>query len=149
MVSGLTAFVRARLDEVEAAAKACADNDGNLGWRDSLVRASLGDHTIRTTGSRPVARIREADSRGDESTPRILSPDAVAAHIARNDPERVLREVATWRRVLLEYAIPPGTDAVYGGTERETGFRLALSFTLKAKAAEWKEHPDYPADGIW
>jgi hypothetical protein len=65
------------------------------------------------------------------------------------DPERAQREVATWRRVLLEYSIPPGTDAKYGGTERETGFRLALSFTLKAKAAEWKEHPDYPPDGNW
>jgi hypothetical protein len=101
----LTEFLAARLDEDEAAARSCADNDGNLGWRDSPVQASLGDHTIRTTGSRPVARIREADSRGDESVPRILSPDAVAAHITRHDPARVLREVEAKRAILAAHAV--------------------------------------------
>lgn len=34
------------------------------------------------------------------SVTRVLSPDAVAAHIARYDPERALREVEAGRRVL-------------------------------------------------
>lgn len=96
-VAELASLIAANLAEDEATALACADNDGNLGWRDSRVMASLGDHTIRTTGSRPVARIRESDSRGDESVPRILSPDAAAAHIARNDPARRLRDVKATR----------------------------------------------------
>ena len=137
------AFLRARLDEDEAVAKACADNDGNLGWWDSRVVAS-GDHTIRTDGTRTVARIRRQDVEGDFG--RLLDADAVAAYIAQYDPVRALSEVILWRRILLEYAIPPGTDAVYGGTERETGFRLALSFALKAKMATYAGHPDYPQE---
>ena len=61
------------------------------------------------------------------------------------DTNRLLGEIQIWRKLLLDYSIPPGTDAVYGGTERETGFRLALSFALKAKAAVYSAHPDYPA----
>lgn len=58
--------------------------------------------------------------------------------------QRVLREVETWRRILLEYqtagldtSVPP---------ERVTGFRYALSFAIKAKAATYPDHPDYTPD---
>ena len=54
----LIAFLEARLAEDEAAARACADYDGHLAWWDSRVAAS-GDHTIRTQGSRVIARIGE------------------------------------------------------------------------------------------
>lgn len=56
-------------------------------------------------------------------------------------PARALREVAVWRRLLLDYSSPPGTDAKYGNTERETGFRLALSAALKAKIATYPGNP--------
>lgn len=64
------------------------------------------------------------------------TPDCDCGH-----PARALREVAIWRRLLLDYSIPPGTDAKYGGTERETGFRLALSAALKAKIATYDGNP--------
>jgi hypothetical protein len=60
-------------------------------------------------------------------------------------PGRVLREVEVWRRLLLEYATV-GLDAAYKGTERETGYHLALSMALKAKAATYDDHPDYRQD---
>jgi hypothetical protein len=60
-------------------------------------------------------------------------------------PSRVLREVEVWRRLLLEYATV-GLDDVYKGTERETGYQLALSMALKAKAATYDDHPDYRQD---
>jgi hypothetical protein len=111
------AFAQAQLDDDEAGARACADNDGNLAWRDSPVQASAGDHTIRTSGARPVARIRESDSRAEDdgNVTRILDPHAVAAHIARYDPERALREVEAGRRVLARHRgcaswLPPCPD---------------------------------------
>lgn len=55
-------------------------------------------------------------------------------------PARALREVKVWRRALLEYRTAP-LDAVYQGTERETGFRLALSAALKAKIATYDGNP--------
>jgi Family of unknown function (DUF6221) len=56
------------------------------------------------------------------------------------DPARVFREVAVWRRLLLDYQTAP-LDGTYGGTERETGFRLALSAALKAKVATYENNP--------
>lgn len=55
-------------------------------------------------------------------------------------PARILREVAVWRRLLLDYKSAP-LDAVYGGTERETGFQLALSAALRAKIATYDGNP--------
>ena len=71
------------------------------------------------------------------------------AHIERHGPARVLREVSVWRRLLLDYQTTP-LDAAYGGTERETGFRLALSAALKAKIATYEGNPvtgePFPSD---
>ena len=110
------AFLRARLYEDEAAAKAATAAP----WRSSpgslYVQPEFGPITIQA----------------------VYSEDA--AHIARNDPARVLREVAVWRKLLLEYHSAPH-DAMYGGTERETGFRLALSAALKAKIATYDSNP--------
>ena len=165
-IAALAMLIATRLDADEAAARACADNDGNLGWRDSPVQASLGDHTIRTTGSRPVARIRETDSRGDEGTPRILSPDAVAAHIVRNDPARRLRRVRATRdlvaAILAErhdyndgdefyscsQAAEPGTDGEPGsgcanderaGKPCDCGRDMRVARLLGIIASEWED----------
>lgn len=102
-MTDIAAFISARLGEAEAAAKACADYDGGLGWYDSPVRGS-GDHTIRAAGSNvAVCRVRLDDGTGDEGVPRLLDADAVAEHIARHDPARVLREVAAGRLILAEH----------------------------------------------
>ena len=82
-------------------------------------------------------------------TAPMPAPDPLTAFLrARLDEAPMLPETGVWHRILLEYAIPPGTDAVYGGAERETGFRLALSFALKVKAASYSAHPDYREDLI-
>jgi len=86
-VSGdLAAFYGARLDEDEAAAKACespspwkaADHESDT-W---IVTDADGDPLIY-----------------DEGTPSL----AEAAHIACHDPARVLREVAAGRKLLAAY----------------------------------------------
>lgn len=122
-----TAFLHARLDQDE----------------ETATRAAKCDKLAREGAERGLAP-------GDWSwLAHYGQPQpgdiALIDHQVRFDPAHELREIEVWRRILLEYAIPPGTDAVYGGTERETGFRLALSFALKAKAATYGDHPDYAA----
>jgi hypothetical protein len=59
------------------------------------------------------------------------------------DESPATRDVDAKRRILLEYSIPDGVDAVYAGTERETGFRLAMSFVVKAlgSGSVWPDGP--------
>ena len=128
------AFLRAQLDEDEAVAKAAVKASATA-WR-AAPYAGEDWQTVIYTGPSAIRPYDEADYPVAE---RVDQADA--AHIARHDPARVLREVAVWRRLLLDYSIPPGTDAQYGGTERETGFRLALSATLKAKIATYEDNP--------
>lgn len=116
------AFLRERLDEDEAVAKLAARKGGT--WTQD--HPGLGS-AISSAGG-PVVY--------DEGSP----DEYQAAHIARHDPARALRDVAVWRKLLLEYHSAP-LDAVYGGTERETGFRLALSAALKAKIATYDSNP--------
>jgi hypothetical protein len=116
-------FLRARLGEEEATANAAGAN-GHDRW-------------IAAWGT-------VVDAADPDSYAMITdSTSEVCAHIARHDPATALAEVKVWRRLLLEYSIPAGTDAVYGGTERETGFRLALGFALKCKYMTYSSHPEY------
>ena len=140
----VTEFLNARLDEDEAAGKACGDCDGYLTWFDSRVLAS-GDHTIRTQpGNRTVARIRRDDVEGDFG--HLLNPDAVAVHIARHDPARTLREVAAKRAIITRYAAvlqsfnDRGNGLWPDVSRREKSHAYA---TLCDLAAIWSDHPDY------
>jgi hypothetical protein len=117
-VEELIAFLRARLDEEEAAAKAAG------GFLDS-------------GGPEELARdLRAFTFRGGALA------GAAIAHIALHGPARVLAEVKAWRRLLLESQLK-GADSVYAGTERETGFHLALGLALKSKAMVYSDHPGY------
>jgi len=113
------AFLRAKLDEDRAVAREAAGLTENWVAEEPAIGVVLVDGEPLIEGH----------------------ITGLTAHIARHDPARVLREVAVWRRLLLDYSIPPGTDARYGGTARETGFRLALSVALKAKIATYPGNP--------
>jgi len=116
------AFLRARLDEDEATARGAA----------GLTENWVADH--------PSVGVVLVDGE-----PLIeCHIGGLAGHVARNDPGRILRGVETWRRLLLEYSAS-GLDAKYAGTERETGYQIALSVALRAKAYEYREHPAYAA----
>ena len=116
------AFLNARLDEDEAAAKAATD--GPWYTNGSEIRG----HSRTYAGGEPGILVVK------HTWPQE------SAHITRQDPARTLREVEVWRRLLLDYQGAP-LDAAYGGTERETGFRLALSAALKAKIATYPGNP--------
>ena len=75
------------------------------------------------------------------------TPDCDCGH-----PARVLREVAMWRRLLLDYQMPPAAAVSIPRLPgdiptprelhaKELGFRLAMSAALKAKIATYPGNP--------
>jgi len=141
-MTDLASFLRDRLDEDEAAANEATWHEDAAAWH-VIDRGEFNPVTKKPRSMHDV-RYVVIDSLDDcvtEIDAEASDDGGIARHVARHDPARVLREVAVWRRLLLEYSIPPGTDAKYGGTERETGFRLALSAALKAKIATYPGNP--------
>lgn len=114
--AGIAEFLKARLDEDEAAARAATPGpwlalDGGV--------QSAGDEW-----QWPVADTDSARNREDR------------AHVARHDPARALREVATKRRIVKMASVlartPPNPAVGAFGTEM-----------LKQLAAVWSDHPAY------
>lgn len=123
-MSDLTAFLTARLDEDEAAAKAAAGPDWFL---DSAEDDDKRD--IRCPSTLYPGRLAVADG--------VHSEDA--EHIARHDPTRVLREVAAKRAILGQYE-----DVAEWDPPQMVG---ALEDAVRALAAVYSDHPDY--DQAW
>lgn len=117
MAEELTAFVRARLDEDEAIAQAAASAVA----QDMQFQPFSGPH--------------------DLGNPNLMRPiNDARIHMARHDPERVLRDVAAKRAILdwLGYQ-----DRVYGD------YSVIETLELVARhlaAAAWSDHPDYKAE---
>jgi hypothetical protein len=126
------AFVRARLDEDEAAAKAAS-------WQ--------YDHGDRwhVWGERSD-RAWVIDDQGEEGFAiehaAAADTESVARHIALNDPVRVLHEVEGWRKIL---SVWKGSLLVAGSSPLDplTATAEALSMVCCAKAAVYSDHPDY------
>jgi hypothetical protein len=129
-MSDLVAFLNARLDEDEAAARAAApgvlSGRDAAGWCEVLLAKGIG-----------------ADDEG-------------AKHIARHDPGRVLREVAAERAILGFYLEPPngfrsGNIEVLTGAESGSSGGPRLRTVIEAitldLAAIWSDYRDY--DPAW
>ena len=117
-MSDLTAFLNARLDEDEAAAKAAAKKR-RPPWR-AVSNALRG--------------IVESAMRGAQVAD--VPGDALAEHIARHDPARVLREAEAKRKILADL------------TRRAEKLQVEFGDTWFTKilgplAAVYSDHPDY------
>jgi hypothetical protein len=125
-----TAFVKARLDEDEAAAKAV---------------------TFRSRFTAIGSSVQSPGGIGHPAMPiaDVIDPET-AAHIARHDPARVLREVAAMRAI-LELARHANDLDIAVEKEYATAPRdLAADpwhgdLITQALAATWSDHPEYPA----
>lgn len=104
MTDDLIAFLRARLDEDEASARAATETSASATWRyrdgaDHVSSVEVNEHTpenaapwVREAWS-PI--LTEANSYiGDHLDERM------GTFVARNDPERALREAETKRRLV-------------------------------------------------
>lgn len=128
MIDALIAFLKARLDEDEAAAVAAAEADKRYGGRPHW--SALGNIII--------------DANDPDWAVEDLSPcfeDAsVGAHVVRHDPARTLRKVEAGRAVLAEYV--RALEKAPGNTPLiNTLIRI-----IKAQAAVDAGHPDYRED---
>jgi hypothetical protein len=95
----LVAWLRACIDEDERAALAANVKQNDPDWWVSPVTAAPGNYTVRSRrDNRPIARVQTLD--GDDIPAGILDGDAVASHIARHDPARVLAEVKAKREIV-------------------------------------------------
>src|SRR5258708_4373565 len=126
-MSDLAAFLTARLDEDEVAAKAATNVYG-------------ADWNAQTGSEYLPARVYGKGGRGRPvADPSRAYP---AGHIARHDPARGLREVKAKRAILkagegggaMDFAEPPQ-------------FWAALDIAVRALAAVYSDHPDY--DQAW
>jgi hypothetical protein len=76
-----------------------------------------------------------------------------AAHIARHDPARVLREVEAGRELLTRYRETAIHLADNAATMLNGQFRAAVAAqgaqlaAIRDRAAVWSDHPDY--DPVW
>jgi len=126
----LIAFVAARLDEDEAAAKAAAEQARYDEWD------AVGDRTDDEIGR---SNWRVVGVALMETHPGAM---ASAQHIARHDPARVLRDVAADRKLLAEWQKAEARSA--GDDDRGyAGVADGLRLAVKIRAERFDCHPDY------
>ena len=122
------AFLDARMDEDEAAAKVAAGVAGpDWTWETGLSAGEATDYVTGTDGTLLLDTLGGIESE--------------APHVARHDPARVLREVEAGRALIAEYR---------RALEKAPGNRPLLNTLrrlISSRAAVWSDHPDY--DPAW
>ena len=124
-MSDVIKFLSARLSEDEVAAHAAADKQGGSVW------------AITDIPYEGICVWAELDVPGETSE--------VTDHLARHDPARVLREVASKRAILQAYGRAPSASSHISAFVRgqDAGYAEALADTLRHLASAYSDHPDY------
>lgn len=127
-MADLIAFLKARLDEDEVAAKASAAHSGSASW------------DLRPDDPYEEFPAKVALAGAAYPFPWVVACDPEdGAHIARHDPARVLREVEAKRALVgwhvpLEDCEPPQCVVC---------LEYMPCRTLRALAAAYSDHPDF------
>jgi hypothetical protein len=125
----IVAFIEARLAEDEAAAKLAAKYHGKRWHAGEAVHPSEGTVSVfDEDGANLVAMW-------------VLPGDA--AHIARHDPARVLREVTAKRAIVSNYVTCATADRYSGEPAPIDHYQGGVGYALCALASAWSDHPDY------
>ncbi|MDV5145918.1 DUF6221 family protein [Streptomyces sp. SBC-4] len=140
----LIAFLRARLDEDAAAARAAAwDEDMSARW--TAASSPYGgdqDH--------PRWYVNDAYDDGvlGKVDPQGNDDEGVARHIARHDPARVLHTTEGLRALLQRYAEPESSPDLPDSLNRLTANveRQVLAVAFQYLALPYADHPDYRAE---
>ncbi|MET8766347.1 DUF6221 family protein [Streptomyces sp. NPDC004658] len=126
----LVEFLRARLEEDEAAAKACA----SAPWAieiPPMIHVSV------------QARRDNKWKWGTLGYVATVERDEDRAHIARHDPARVLREVEAKRQILAAHALNGWVCSTCDNEEVDQDYPC---LTLRLLALPYVDHPDYRAE---
>lgn len=128
--AGIIAYLRARYDELEFAAK-CASVSAGLS----------GEWTLRPGLSTTVADGDGLTVVYNEGSPTQYT----AAHIAANDPASVLADIESKRRI-LDYCDMALTLAAADGRPHSVPARNAevLSIVVEMLAQPFRDRPDFP-----
>jgi hypothetical protein len=128
-MTGLTAFLAARLDEDEALARQAAQVAGpDWTWKTEVPEGcDYPTDYIKTPDGTPLL-----DTMG--------GIEGDAPHVARHDPARVLREVWAKRKIIEVYEAAAASDD--SATDRSIGM-ATLRMVLRSYATVWNDHPDY------
>lgn len=118
----LAAFLKARLDEVEAAAMLAAKNDP-APW----TMAEFGE--LRNASGREVF--------GPGGYEAVCFWDCTAQFIAQHDPARVLREVEAKRAILGAY------ESQRAARFNDPAVVDELRDVVQTLASVYRDHPDY------
>ncbi|BBB01102.1 hypothetical protein RVR_8357 [Actinacidiphila reveromycinica] len=119
----LLAFLRARLAEDEAVARAAMWDDGpSAVWTDRPPKDRYERHTVTDYCDDGVVVV----------TPENADAVGVGPHIARHDPARILAEVEAKRQAVDRYA-----------WLHEHGDTGGMAWVLRALAAPFADHRDY------
>lgn len=144
MTSSITDFIEARLAEDEATARATLiDVDGSGDWRadEHPVALTVDLYRVRDVSARPVVEgIRSLDDDDDpDNITEYVNGAAVSQHVARHDPDRVLREVEAKRKLVADFKIELEDAERYEDVDSAaTSLRL-----LGILAAIYSDHPDF------
>jgi hypothetical protein len=160
--------VKARLDEDEAAARQAPGENWRAFAESDVAGASVYDEQWVLLYPQHYDHDKPLTSEPGATGPQYIeqSRDELAAHIARHDPARALREVAAGRAILAEHyiltcddrnpdyeefsVVPWGTKGDqssgcvtchYYGMGGVKGYGTCR--TMRALAATWSDHPDY------
>jgi hypothetical protein len=128
-------FVKARLDEDEATAKAALESE----WFAHVTEFASANHY---------------DTFGDLAVDywQWFPGEADGVHVARHDPARVPREVEAKRAHLSQWmdaraqVVECGRAGDDAGRSRWEAVALALTHVVVSDAAVWSDHPDYRAE---
>jgi Family of unknown function (DUF6221) len=138
LMDDLIAFLAARLDEVEAAAKSAAAETA-VGWFTDTSEEP-DERSVRYTAPNTL----HPSSTWDYSIADRV-PLAAAVHIVRHDPGRALREVKAKRAIIRLAAT--GREWTDGSAGATAGYAaVVVSDALRALAAVYSDHPDYRAE---
>lgn len=140
----ITEFIHARLNDKERLARAAIERTGSGNWK---MRDHESDNWMVTDSTGEVVVYDE----GDPS-------EFQAAHIAANDPEQALREVAAHRTILDAHPLVDGECGTckvererwmidpYASEEYVEHWWDAIDYpcpTVRALAGIWSRHPQY------
>lgn len=131
-MSDLLEFLAARLDEDEAAVRAVTaarryDEWDAVGAAGDDEAADLTWHVVGITAMKPEPGAK-----------------AIAHHIARHDPARVLRDVMAQRAIVDAYAVTDGDVELHlGNFPRKHGEWDGLGLAVRQLATVYSDHPHY------
>ncbi|MFE4449303.1 DUF6221 family protein [Streptomyces sp. NPDC056796] len=134
MTADLMAFLRARLDEREAAAVAAGGKgEAWQAWGTGIYSATSSDDDVP-----PLVTAGPEVGGSDEDAARV-------EHIALHDPAQVLREVEATRGLLKQYTSPETSEGLPDAFNRYAASmqRMAVDMAVRHLAQAHADHPDY------